>query len=48
MNRQQLEELLYQSLETERGGVQVYDNAVKCAQNDDLKKERVPRPDPEP
>jgi hypothetical protein len=39
MNRQQLEELLYQSLETERGGVQVYENAVQCAQNDDLRKE---------
>jgi hypothetical protein len=39
MNRQQLEELLYQSLETERGGVQVYEHAVQCAQNDDLRKE---------
>jgi rubrerythrin len=39
MDRQQVEELLYQSLETERGGVQVYENAVKCAQNDDLRKE---------
>ena len=39
MERKQLEELLYQALETERGGVQVYTAAVKCAQNDDLKKE---------
>jgi rubrerythrin len=39
VERAQLEELLYQSLETERGGVQVYEHAVKCAQNDDLKKE---------
>ena len=39
MDRAQLEELLYQSLETERGGVQIYGTAVKCAQNDDLKKE---------
>ena len=39
MNRNQVEELLYQSLETERGGVQIYENAVQCAQNDDLKEE---------
>jgi hypothetical protein len=39
MNRQQLEELLYQSLETERGGVQIYETAVRCAQNSDLEKE---------
>lgn len=39
MDRTQLEELLYQSLETERGGVQVYEKAVACARNDDLKKE---------
>ena len=39
MNRKQVEELLYQSLETERGGVQIYENAVQCAQNDDLKEE---------
>jgi rubrerythrin len=39
MNRQQLEELLYQALETELGGVQVYEAAVRCALNDDLKKE---------
>jgi hypothetical protein len=39
MNRQQLEELLYQALETELGGVQVYEAAVRCAINDELKKE---------
>jgi rubrerythrin len=39
MERKQLEELLYQALETERGGVQVYTVAVRCAQHDDLKKE---------
>jgi rubrerythrin len=39
MERAQLEELLYQSLETERGGVKIYEKAVRCAKNDDLKKE---------
>ena len=32
-------ELLYQALETELGGVQVYEAAVGCAVNEDLKKE---------
>ncbi len=35
----QINELLYQALETEQGGVRVYENAVKCAINEDLKKE---------
>jgi hypothetical protein len=39
MNQEQLDELLYQGLETEMGGVQVYTEAVRCAVNDDLKKE---------
>jgi hypothetical protein len=39
VDRTQLEDLLYQSLATERGGVKVYETAVRCAQNDDLKKE---------
>jgi rubrerythrin len=39
MNVAQVEELLYQSLETELGGVQVYDMAISCAVNDDLRKE---------
>jgi hypothetical protein len=34
----QLNELLYQALETEIGGIQVYENAVECAVNDDLRK----------
>jgi rubrerythrin len=39
INQQQLEELLYQALETEIGGVQVYEAAVRCAMNEELKKE---------
>ena len=39
MERKQIEELLYQSLETERGGIKIYETAVRCATNDDLKKE---------
>jgi rubrerythrin len=35
----QLNELLYQALETETGGIQVYENAIACAVNDDLRKE---------
>ena len=32
-------ELLYQALETEKGGVQIYTTALKCVVNEDLKKE---------
>ena len=39
MKQSQVEELLYQALETELGGVQVYRTAVRCAQNQDLKEE---------
>ena len=39
MKTEQLHELLYQSLETEQGGIQVYETAVALAQNADLKKE---------
>ncbi len=39
MNKAQVKELLIQSLEHERGGVEVYTAAVKCAVNKDLKKE---------
>jgi rubrerythrin len=39
MKKEQVHELLYQALETELGGVQVYTTAVKCAVNEDLKKE---------
>jgi hypothetical protein len=35
----QLNELLYQALETEIGGIQVYETALECAVNDDLRKE---------
>jgi len=39
MDRDKLHELLYQALETERGGIQVYENAVDCAVNEDLEEE---------
>lgn len=39
MNEKQRNELLLQSLEHERGGVQVYETALTCVQNDDLKDE---------
>lgn len=39
MNEDQLGELLYQALETELGGVQVYSTALRCVQNDDLRQE---------
>jgi hypothetical protein len=39
MKRDQLNELVYQMLETEIGGVEVYRTAIRCAINDDLKKE---------
>ncbi len=39
MKRDQLNELLYQMLETEMGGVEVYRTAIRCATNDDLKRE---------
>jgi hypothetical protein len=32
-------DLLYQALETEKGGVQIYTTALRCAVNDDLKQE---------
>ena len=32
-------DLLFQALETEKGGVQIYTTALRCAVNDDLKKE---------
>jgi rubrerythrin len=38
-NEEQLHELLYQALETEIGGIEVYTEALKCAVNDDLRKE---------
>ena len=39
MDRQQLHELLYQALETEQGGIKVYETALRCVQNDDLRQE---------
>jgi hypothetical protein len=39
MKEEQLNELLYQALETELGGVQVYTTALRCVVNDDLKEE---------
>ena len=40
MNQEQLHELLYQALETERGGIEIYRTAIRCALNEDLAKER--------
>jgi hypothetical protein len=37
--REQVAELLYQALETEKGGVKVYETALRCALNEDLKRE---------
>jgi rubrerythrin len=39
MKDEQVRELLYQALETELGGVDVYTTALRCAENDDLKEE---------
>jgi rubrerythrin len=39
MNKEQVEELLYQALETEKGGIHVYETALKCVVNDELKEE---------
>ena len=38
-NAAQIEELLYQALETEIGGLKIYETAVTCAVNEDLKQE---------
>src|ERR1700722_3702023 len=39
MNQDQLNELLYQAFETELGGVNVYETALRCVQNDALRQE---------
>jgi len=39
MNDAQVTELLYQALETELGGVQVYETAIRCTLNEDLREE---------
>ena len=37
--KKQLHELLYQALETEQGGIKIYETALSCALNEDLKEE---------
>lgn len=37
--KKQIQDLLYQALETEIGGVEIYRMALLCARNEDLKKE---------
>ena len=39
MRDEQVNELLYQALETELGGVQVYEMALRCTVNEDLREE---------
>ena len=39
MNEKHMQELLYQALQTEMGGVEVYEAALRCVQNEDLKEE---------
>jgi rubrerythrin len=39
MNQDQLTELLLQSLQHERGGIDVYENALQCVVNEDLQEE---------
>ena len=41
MNHETVIELLLQSLEHERGGIQVYSTALQCVQNEDLREEFV-------
>ncbi len=39
MKNEQLNQLLYEALETEQGGVKVYETAIRCAVNEALKEE---------
>ena len=39
MNEEQIHELLFQALQVEMGGVEVYRTALRCVQNDELKEE---------
>jgi len=39
MHKEQIAELLYQAYETEQGGEKVYETALKCAENDELREE---------
>ena len=37
MKKERLAELMYEALETEMGGVEIYTTALRCAVNDDLR-----------
>jgi hypothetical protein len=39
MHKEQIAELLYQAFETEQGGVKIYETALKCVENDELREE---------
>jgi hypothetical protein len=39
MENEKLKELLLQALEHERGGIKIYETAIKCAQNEELEEE---------
>jgi rubrerythrin len=39
MKKEQVNELIYQALETELGGVEIYTTALRCVENDELKEE---------
>jgi hypothetical protein len=39
MNNDQLHEVLFQGLETERGGIEIYTTALECVLNEDLREE---------
>jgi rubrerythrin len=39
MKTEQVNELIYQALETELGGVEIYTTALRCVENDDLREE---------
>jgi rubrerythrin len=39
MDRERLNELLYEALETEQGGIQIYETAIVCCENEELREE---------
>jgi rubrerythrin len=39
IDKDHVRELVLQALETERGGIDVYENAIECASNDELRQE---------
>lgn len=39
MKNEKVNELLLEALETEKGGVEIYETAIRCAKNEDLKEE---------